>query len=102
MISDLLITWRTASCTPDAGFSFPDGFEGLRLKSTGGFADTSAPVYALSDGSGTRHFAYKLSGHVSKTSVKGALRVTFNDTDANGAQTLACDSGAITFKATTG
>jgi hypothetical protein len=101
-ISDLLVTWSSSTCTPDASFTFPDGFQGLKLKSTGAFAGRYAPVYTLSDGSGTRHFAYDVSGRVSKTKVSGALRVTFNDTDAAGAQTLACDSGGITFKATTG
>ena len=102
VISDLLATWRTRTCTPDASFSFPDAFGGVRLKRTGAFAGTYAPVYPLSDGSGSRRFGYQVSGRVSSSKVTGALHVTFNDTDAAGAQTLACDSGGITFKATTG
>jgi hypothetical protein len=101
-ISDLIATWHTSTCTPEAAFRFPDGFKGLRLKRTGSFASTFAPSFALSDGSGSRQFAYNLSGRVAKTKVTGNLRVTFNDTDPAGAQTLACDSGGITFKATTG
>jgi hypothetical protein len=102
VISDLIATWRTSTCTPDASFSVPDGFRGLRLKSTGAFAAAYAPDYPLADGSGTRHFAYQLSGRVARTKLNGSLHVTFNDTDAAGVQTLACDTGGITFKAQTG
>jgi hypothetical protein len=101
VISDLLITWRTATCTPDAVFTYPDGFSGLRLKSAGGFGGSMTQDYPFPDGT-KRHFAYQLSGRVGKTKVNGSLHVTFNDTDATGAQTRACDSGGITFKATTG
>jgi hypothetical protein len=102
VVSDLIATWRTSTCTPDASFSFPDGFSGLKLKGTGGFGGTYADDYPLAGGTGKRHFAYALSGHVLKTKATGSLRVTFNDADASGAQTMACDSGGITFKATTG
>lgn len=101
-VSDLLMTWRSSTCTPDASFSFPDAFQGLKLKSTGSFAGTYAMDYALADGTGKRHFAYNLSGRVSKTKVSGSLHVAFTDADLNGAQTLACDSGGVTFKAQTG
>jgi len=100
MISDVITTWRTSSCTPAASFRFPDAFGNFRVKSTGAFG--GAFTYDASFDGTKRHFAYTLSGRVSKTKTTGSLRVTFNDADATGAQTMACDSGGITFKAQTG
>jgi hypothetical protein len=101
MVSNVLATWRTSSCTPAAAFRYPDAFQNFRMKSTGAFGGSFTDDASFNDGT-KRHFAFTLAGRVLKTKVTGSLRVTFNDTDATGAQTLACDSGGITFKATTG
>lgn len=100
-IADLFVSWRSSTCTPPAGYSFPEQLTGFPLKSTGRFGDAFTLDYPM-DGGGKRQFDYKVAGRVTRTAVKGSLHVTFNDADPAGAQTLACDSGGITFKAVTG
>jgi hypothetical protein len=101
MISDVMITWESQTCTPPAFVRIPERFQALRLHSgafTAGFNENAGP---FDDGSKAA-FAYNLAGRVTRTSVKGTLHVTMTETDAAGAQTMACDSGNITWKALTG
>jgi hypothetical protein len=100
-IADLLANWRTSTCTPDALYRYPERLKAFPLKRTGAFGDTWTGDYPI-DGGGKRTFAYQLGGRVTRTTTKGTLHVTMNDTDAAGTQTLSCDSGGIAFKATTG
>jgi hypothetical protein len=101
VVADVLASWHTSTCTPDSLFRFPDSFSGFPLKSTGRFGDAFTADYPM-DGGGKRHFGYTLAGRVTSKAVKGTLKVTFSDADPAGAQTRACDSGGITFKALTG
>jgi hypothetical protein len=100
MISDVLMTWESQTCTPPAFVRIPERFQALAVHSgafTTGFSE-NAP---FDDGS-KAVFGYNLAGRVSRTSVKGTLRVTMIETDATGAQTMSCDSGTVRWKALTG
>jgi hypothetical protein len=100
-VDDLLAGWDTRTCTPDSAFHIGDQLGGFAVKRTGAFGDTWTSDYPMNDG-GKRSFAYAVAGRVTKTTAKGTLHVGFTETDAAGAQSLACDTGAITFKALTG
>jgi hypothetical protein len=100
-VTDVLASWDTHTCTPDASYGFPEHFSGFRLKPTGRFGDAFTQDYAM-DGGAKRHFAYTLAGRVTRVAAKGTLHVTMTDADAAGTQTLACDSGGVTVKALTG
>jgi hypothetical protein len=101
LVTDVLASWDTHTCTPESSYRFPDRFSGFPLKSTGRFGNAFTADFPM-DGGGKRHFAYTLAGRVTRAATKGTLRVTINDTDPAGTQTLACDSGGVTFKARTG
>jgi hypothetical protein len=100
MISDVLLTWESKTCTPPAFIRVPEHFQAFPLRSgafTAGFSENAA----FNDGS-KAVFAYDLAGRLTRTSVKGRLHVTMTETDAAGAQTESCDSGTVTWKALTG
>ncbi len=102
-ISDLMFGWSTHSCAPDAthSYSYPEQLSNFKLGSSGAFK--GAFTYPVTFGDGTkRTFDYRLGGTVGATKAKGTIAIKFTDTDAAGAQTQACDSGPLTFKATTG
>jgi hypothetical protein len=101
VVSNLLASWHTSTCTPDGLMRFPDSMTGFPLKSTGAFGDTFGADYTL-NGGGKRHFDYQVAGKVTSKAVKGTLHVGITDADPAGAQALSCDSGGITFKAQTG
>jgi hypothetical protein len=101
LVTDVLASWHTSTCAPDGLLRFPEHFTGFPIKSTGRFADAFTADYPV-DGGGKRHFAYALAGRVTSKTAKGTLKVTIGDADPAGAQTLACDTGGITFKALTG
>jgi hypothetical protein len=99
-VSDLIAGWDTRTCTPQGAFHIADHFGGFAVKRSGGFGDTWTADYPM-DAGGKRSFAYAVAARVTKTTAKGTLHVGITQVDASGAQTLACDSGAITFKALT-
>jgi hypothetical protein len=51
---------------------------------------------------GSRRFDYALTGRVARRVGRGTLRIALTGTDAAGAKTLSCDSGGVSWKATTG
>jgi hypothetical protein len=99
-VSDVLASWETASCTPENFLRFPDRFTNFPLHA-GRFGDSFDQTYDGPDG-GKRTYAYTVDGKVSRRSTTGTLHVGVTQSDAAGATTLACDSGNVTWKATTG
>lgn len=100
-ITDVLVGWRASTCEPPGGyFRVPDRFVNFALRGTrfgGTFEDTSP-----SDGGGTVTFAYDVSGTIGRRSMRGSLNVKATMTDAAGATTVTCDSGAVSWRAATG
>jgi hypothetical protein len=100
-VSDLITSWDTHTCTPAGSYSVPEHLGNFALKSTGAFAAAWSDASPM-NGGGKEGVSYQLAGRVKRTAAKGTLHVAFTDTDAAGAQTLACDSGGIAWKAATG
>jgi hypothetical protein len=69
--------------------------------STGRFGDTWESTVKLDDG-GTRKFGYSVAGRLGRRSARGTLRVAVTEADAAGAPAASCDTGGVTWKATTG
>jgi hypothetical protein len=99
-VTNLLVSWRGA-CTSGGFFRFSEALGNFPMASTGRFADTWDEDVKLEDG-GTRKFGYSLAGRLGRRSARGTLRVAVAEADAAGAPTEACDTGGVTWKATTG
>jgi hypothetical protein len=100
-VHDLLLDWRTQSCSDGSSWTYPDGFTNFPLSRTGAFGNPMSYTATLGDGS-KRAFSYDLRGRVTRTSARGTLHVTTADTDAAGAPGMTCDSGTIAWKAVSG
>jgi hypothetical protein len=100
-VTDVLLGWETSTCEPPMGFSYPEHLDNFRLASTGRFGDAWDDTVKDADG-GTRRFDYALTGKVARRAARGTLHIAITGTDAAGAKTVSCDSGGVTWKATTG
>jgi hypothetical protein len=100
-VSDVITVWR-APCAPSGGyFRVPGHFVNFPLKRTGGFGNPfsdDAPI----DAGGKRHWDYSVSGRVGKAKATGTLAVKVSDNDAAGTSVDVCDTGRVSWKATTG
>ncbi len=54
------------------------------------------------DAGGKRRWDYLISGCVSKTKARGTMHVKVADSDAAGVSVDACDTGAVTWKVSSG
>jgi hypothetical protein len=99
-VTDVLVGWASA-CQPNGYLSYPDQLSNFALASSGRFADTWDHTVKLNDG-GALKFAYSLTGRLSRRSGAGTFRAAVTGTDAGGATTHTCDTGAVTWKAATG
>ncbi len=99
-VTDLLVSWH-GDCTPQGWARFSEALHNFPAASTGRFGDTWNDTVKLSDG-GTRTFDYSLAGSLGRRSARGTLRVAVKDVDAAGTMTTSCDTGGVTWKATTG
>ena len=99
-VDDVLTSWF-AQCTSDGFYFVPDHLINFPVKSTGAFGHPFA--YDVdADAGGKRHNAYTFSGKLTSKAAKGKLQVKITDTDAAGAQSDSCDTGAMSFTAATG
>jgi hypothetical protein len=100
-VANLLVGWETSTCQPpDRYMRFGERFTGFTVRGRR-FGDTFDSSFPTDDG-GHVAFAYDVAGSVSRRSVKGTLKITVNGTDASGASTIACDSGAVDWRTSTG
>jgi hypothetical protein len=100
-IADLIVGWRTSTCEPPDGFyRVPDRLVNFPVRGGrfGATFDSSFP----SDGGGQITMAYDVAGRITRRSIRGTLNVKVTTTDAAGATTQTCDSGAVDWRATTG
>jgi hypothetical protein len=100
-VNDVITVWRAPCASSGGYFRVPDHFVNFPLKRTGGFGNPfsdDAPI----DAGGKRHWDYSISGRVSKTKAKGTLAVKVSDNDAAGASLDVCDTGRVSWKASTG
>jgi hypothetical protein len=99
-VNDVLTAWQ-APCPGDAGyFGGPDHFVNFPVKSNGRFGNPFSDDFTRPDGS-KGHYEFSVAGQLRKAKAKGTLQVKVTNTDAAGAATV-CDSGHVTWKATTG
>jgi hypothetical protein len=99
-VTDVLVGWQTSTCEPPENFiRFGERFGNFPLRS-GRFGDAFADSVSAPDG--TIDFGYELNGSVARSSARGRLHVTVTSTDATGMQTMACDSGGVSWSARTG
>jgi hypothetical protein len=100
-VADLLMSWESSTCEPPDRFvRFPESWSGFAVKARR-FNESFEDTFATDDG-GRIAFAYDLAGTVRRRSVSGTLQVTVAATDAAGAPTMTCDSGAVDWRASTG
>lgn len=100
MAKNVLTTWY-ADCKPQGYYRVPDTLVGFPIKPSGAFGNPFA-YDVPSDGGGKTHYDYAFSGKLKPKAIKGTLQVKITETDAAGTQTDSCDSGRVSWKATTG
>jgi hypothetical protein len=100
-VTDLLVSWEPSSCQPEGGFHFWERLSNFGVKSSGRFSDSWDSTEPISDG-GSARTTYALTGRVSRRTARGTMRFGVTWLDAAGATQRSCDSGGLTWKATTG
>jgi hypothetical protein len=100
-VRDLVFGWGSNSCTPPESYITTTEFLGNFPVQRRRFGDTFSHEEKLDDGS-RQSFAYDIAGRLSKRTASGSLHVAFNQLDPAGAQTLSCDTGAVSWRAATG
>jgi len=98
-VDDFMLGWGSETCVPDGYINFGDSLTNFPLKS-GRFGDSFSEPYKLDDGS-TRTFAYDIAGRVSRSEAHGSFHVTVKEVDPAGAESMSCDTGAISWRALT-
>jgi hypothetical protein len=98
-VDDVLTTWN-APCSQGA-YRVPDRFGSFRVKRSGAFGNPFTYDTTM-DGGDTLHFDYAFAGRVTAKRVRGTLQVKIAQTDPAGAPVDGCDTGGVTWKATTG
>jgi hypothetical protein len=99
-VTDMLVSWSSASCQPDGFVQYPEDFTNFPV-AAGRFGDKWDDTEKSSDG-GSVKVDYDVAGRVARRAVRGTLRVGVTWMDPAGAPTSSCDSGGVTWKATTG
>jgi hypothetical protein len=98
-VNDLITTW-SAPCGDAGYFRYADHWGNFRVKTTGRFGNPFADDVTIESGS-KLHYDYDVAGRLSKAAAKGTLQVKVTETDPAGVATN-CDTGGVTWKATTG
>ena len=100
LVNDVITTWY-AKCTPEGVFRAPDHFVDFSISKTGAFGNPFDFDVDMKE-RGKRHYDYVFTGRLKRSRASGLLRVKVAETDAAGAPGASCDSGGLTWKATTG
>jgi hypothetical protein len=92
-----------APCTPaTSGILYlADSLTNLAVSRAGAFADTFQSEFPVQSG-GKVVVDYAISGRLKAKRASGSFSIKATQTDAAGAQVDVCDTGRITFKATSG
>ena len=100
-VADFIVAWESSTCEPpDRFLHVPEAFTGFAVRSRR-FSGTFDDTVTTEDG-GRFAFAYSLAGKVSRRSIAGTLTVNVTGTDAAGATSLTCDTGAVSWRTSTG
>jgi hypothetical protein len=99
-VTNMLVSWDSASCQPDGFAHYPESFTNFPVAS-GRFGDKWDDTQKTSDG-GSVKVSYDVAGQAGKRAMRGTLRIGVTWMDPAGAVTSTCDSGGVTWKATTG
>jgi hypothetical protein len=99
-VRDLIVGWDSVSCTPGGYLATTDFFRDFPIRKER-FGDAFSQDFTL-DGGGKQTIAYDIAGRVSGRAASGSFSAKLTEFDAAGAQTGACDSGAVTWRARTG
>jgi hypothetical protein len=100
-VTDVLVSWESSSCQPPGHVQFGESLSNFSLASTGRFADSWDDTQTLDDGV-TVKVTYAVAGSIARRAARGTLRIGFALQDAAGTPMRSCDSGGVTWKATTG
>jgi hypothetical protein len=98
-IANVMTTWH-APCS-QGSFTVPDRFGDFPLKRSGAFGNPFTFDTTMDAGE-KLHFDYSFGGRVATKKAGGTLQVKIAQTDPAGAPLDSCDTGAVTWKATTG
>ena len=90
----------SAPCTPDGYLTFPEGFSGFPLTSSGAFGDQWTSDYPWSDGSAKDSFSYKLAGTLKKGRGSGTLSVDMATITTDGATSASCHTNTVRWSVT--
>jgi hypothetical protein len=100
-VADLMVAWHSTTCEPpEHSFRFGEAWSGIAMRARS-FSETFEEPYATDDG-GRIVFAYNVAGKVSRRSMTGSLTVNVTRNDAAGATSVTCDSGAVSWRISTG
>ncbi|MDP9347494.1 MAG: hypothetical protein M3P44_17620 [Actinomycetota bacterium] len=100
-VTDVLVSW-SSPCSPEGSLRFSEALRNFPAASTGRFGNTWDETFKVVPDGGSRRFDYSLTGKLGRRSARGTFRVAVAETDAAGATRATCDTGGITWKATTG
>jgi hypothetical protein len=98
-VNDVLTGWH-ADCS-QGGFGGPDRIGNFAVKRSGAFGNPFSADTTMDAGE-KLHFDYAFAGRLSAKQVRGTLQVKVAITDPAGTPVDSCDTGGLTFKATTG
>jgi hypothetical protein len=99
-VSALRIGWQ-ATCSPPGGIHVIDTLNRFPLSASGAFGDTFS-MTVPADGGGQHRLDFVVHGRVRKTKAVGRIQVHVTSTDAAGATVRTCDSGVVSWGATSG
>jgi hypothetical protein len=101
VIADLIFGWDSIKCTPDSFFRLGDWLNTFEVRG-GRFGDAFEQRYKRDDG-GESIYTYDIAGTVSKRTASGRFSVNWNRTFTDGTTpNRSCETGTVTWRATTG
>ncbi|MEA2313099.1 MAG: hypothetical protein QOE28_3067 [Solirubrobacteraceae bacterium] len=100
-LSDVILDWDAPDCQPDGYYHTWDHFLALPVKAGRWGMRFDQTYDAASDGSKLT-IAYDLGGTLKRSTGRGVFQAATTWRDASGATQRTCDSGRVTFAATTG
>lgn len=99
-VSTLRLGWQ-ATCSPPGGIQVINALNRFPLSASGAFGDTFS-ITAPADGGGQNKLDFVVHGRAGKTKAVGRIQIHVTSTDATGATLRTCDSGLVSWRATSG
>ena len=100
-VSEMLIGWESSTCQPEGFIRVGDGVADLPI-TDGHFGDSFSRSFTDDSGAATLDYVVDGTIDLAGRSATGTFQVKVTGKDAAGATTLSCDTGVVTWRATTG